>query len=225
MNEIDRTKFIPGDNSFVAGETIVLAGNASLWRDCFAAGLEREGYAVLPFATLASWHAVRGKHPSPSFVVVCEPNHNELSFVGRVGKSVIAIIIADPESGVNAAMLFNDGVQGIISSRTTFKTAMHAIRLVQSGGTFVSPEFLSNGEHRTEFGRILTQRQIDVVEALRQGKANKQIARDLNLRESTVKVHIRQIMRKLDAKNRTEIAVLANELREISRDSKENEPI
>jgi DNA-binding NarL/FixJ family response regulator len=32
-------------------------------------------------------------------------------------------------------------------------------------------------------------------------------------------------MRKLDAKNRTEIAVLANELREISRDSKENEPI
>ena len=122
-------------------------------------------------------------------------------------------------------MLFNDGVQGIISSGTTLKTAMHAIRLVQSGGTFVSPEFFAHGEHRTEFGRILTQRQIDVVEALRQGKANKQIARDLNLRESTVKVHIRQIMRKLDAKNRTEIAVLANELREISRESKENEPI
>jgi DNA-binding CsgD family transcriptional regulator len=38
-----------------------------------------------------------------------------------------------------------------------------------------------------------------------------------------VKVHIRQIMRKLDAKNRTEIAVLANELREISRNSDHEE--
>jgi DNA-binding NarL/FixJ family response regulator len=225
MNEIDRTKLISGDNSFVAGETIVLAGNTPLWRDCFAVSLKLEGYTVLPFATLASWYAVRDKHPCPSLVVVCEPKHNELSFVGRVGKNVIAIVIVDPEIGANAAMLLNDGVRGIISSGTTLKTAMHVIRLVQSGGTFVSPEFLSNGEHRTEFGRILTQRQVDVVEALRQGKANKQIARDLNLRESTVKVHIRQIMRKLDAKNRTEIAVLANELREISRGSKEEEPI
>jgi DNA-binding CsgD family transcriptional regulator len=127
------------------------------------------------------------------------------------------------EIGANVAVLLNDGVRGIISNGTTLKTALHAVRLVQSGGTFVSPELLSNGEHRTEFGGLLTQRQIDVVEALRQGKANKEIARDLNLRESTVKVHIRQIMRKLDAKNRTEIAVLANELREISRNSDHEE--
>jgi DNA-binding NarL/FixJ family response regulator len=45
-----------------------------------------------------------------------------------------------------------------------------------------------------------------VVEALRRGRANKIIAYELNLRESTVKVHIRNIMRKLHATNRTEVA-------------------
>jgi DNA-binding NarL/FixJ family response regulator len=223
MNGIDRTQRSFGQNSSAAGETIVLAGNVSLWRDCFAVSLELEGYAVLPFPTVASWHAVQSKYPAPSFVVICEPRQSELSLVARFVKNHVTIVIAGSEIGANVAVLLNDGVRGIISNGTTLKTALHAVRLVQSGGTFVSPELLSNGEHRTEFGGLLTQRQIDVVEALRQGKANKEIARDLNLRESTVKVHIRQIMRKLDAKNRTEIAVLANELREISRNADHEE--
>jgi DNA-binding NarL/FixJ family response regulator len=223
MNGIDRTQRSFGQNSSAAGETIVLAGNVSLWRDCFAVSLELEGYAVLPFPTVASWHAVQSKYPAPSFVVICEPRQSELSLVARFVKNHVTIVIADSEIGANVAVLLNDGERGHSSNGTTLTTALHAGRLVQSGGTFVSPELLSNGEHRTEFGGLLTQRQIDVVEALRQGKANKEIARDLNLRESTVKVHIRQIMRKLDAKNRTEIAVLANELREISRNSDHEE--
>jgi DNA-binding NarL/FixJ family response regulator len=48
------------------------------------------------------------------------------------------------------------------------------------------------------------------VEALRRGKANKIIAYELNMRESTVKVHVRNIMKKLKAKNRTEVAFLTN---------------
>ena len=57
----------------------------------------------------------------------------------------------------------------------------------------------------------LTARQIAVGEAIRQGKANKQIAYELDMRESTVKVHIRNIMKKLNAKNRTEVAVKIEE--------------
>jgi DNA-binding NarL/FixJ family response regulator len=50
------------------------------------------------------------------------------------------------------------------------------------------------------------------VEALQQGKPNKIIAYELNLCESTVKVHIRNIMKKLKATNRAEIA---NKVREM----------
>jgi DNA-binding NarL/FixJ family response regulator len=59
---------------------------------------------------------------------------------------------------------------------------------------------------------VFTARQSAVVEAVRHGKANKVIAYELNMRESTVKVHIRNIMRKLKARNRTEVAFLTNNL-------------
>lgn len=59
---------------------------------------------------------------------------------------------------------------------------------------------------------MFTVRQAEVVEALRKGKANKIIAYELKLRESTVKVHIRQIMKKLKATNRTEVACKLNSL-------------
>ena len=53
----------------------------------------------------------------------------------------------------------------------------------------------------------LTSRQLDVLALLRQGKSNKMIARDLGMREATVKVHVRQILRKLGASNRTQAAL------------------
>lgn len=55
----------------------------------------------------------------------------------------------------------------------------------------------------------LTPRQFDVLERLREGKANKLIARELHMTEATVKVHVRQIMRKFGATNRTQ-AVLCS---------------
>ena len=50
------------------------------------------------------------------------------------------------------------------------------------------------------------------MDALRRGKANKIIAYELNLRESTVKVHVRNIMKKLKATNRTEVAFKIRDL-------------
>jgi two-component system nitrate/nitrite response regulator NarL len=54
----------------------------------------------------------------------------------------------------------------------------------------------------------LTARQRAVLELLRRGETNKAIARRLGMREGTVKVHVRQIMRKFGVTNRTQIAVV-----------------
>jgi DNA-binding NarL/FixJ family response regulator len=54
----------------------------------------------------------------------------------------------------------------------------------------------------------LTARQKAVLELLRRGDTNKVIARRLGMREGTVKVHVRQIMRKFGVTNRTQIAVV-----------------
>ncbi|MCB5176728.1 response regulator transcription factor [Microvirga lenta] len=63
-----------------------------------------------------------------------------------------------------------------------------------------------------EHGGLLvtfTARETDVLAALQMGRSNKWIAHHLNLSENTVKVHIRHIMRKLRATNRTEAVVLS----------------
>ena len=81
------------------------------------------------------------------------------------------------------------------------------------------PEDSTVEEHttctRTKKGKSrivrLTARQHEVLEQLRDGKSNKVIARALNMTEATVKVHVRQIMRKLGASNRTQAAVCAVE--------------
>jgi DNA-binding NarL/FixJ family response regulator len=54
----------------------------------------------------------------------------------------------------------------------------------------------------------LTVREQDVYELLREGRTNKQIAQALVLSEVTVKVHVSNILRKLDVSTRTEAAVL-----------------
>ena len=56
---------------------------------------------------------------------------------------------------------------------------------------------------------LVTARELAVIRAIQKGKSNKVIAYELNMCESTVKVHVRNIMKKLKAKNRTEVAINA----------------
>ncbi len=55
----------------------------------------------------------------------------------------------------------------------------------------------------------LTPRQWEVLGLLGNGKSNKSIAKDLGMQETTVKAHIKQIMKKLNVENRTQAALFA----------------
>ncbi len=66
----------------------------------------------------------------------------------------------------------------------------------------------------------LTSRQVAVLAHLRQGKPNKIIAHDLRMSESTVKVHIRNIMRKMGATNRTQAVYKARQFYDVREDAR-----
>ncbi len=57
-----------------------------------------------------------------------------------------------------------------------------------------------------------TPRQLEVLRRVWRGKQNKLIAYDLNMCESTVKIHIRHIMKKLNARNRTQVVLLTRSI-------------
>jgi DNA-binding NarL/FixJ family response regulator len=65
---------------------------------------------------------------------------------------------------------------------------------------------------RAASGHQLTQRQWEVLNCLREGKSNKQIAYELGLSEGTVKIHVTAIFKSLGVKNRTQAVIVASEL-------------
>jgi DNA-binding NarL/FixJ family response regulator len=132
------------------------------------------------------------------------------------------VVLSDGEDFQNVLSILQSGTRGYISTAMTLDVAIEALWLVQAGGQFL-PATCIVGLGGSEAGsaavplrpravEIFTARQAAVVKALCQGKANKIIAYELKMKESTVKVHVRNIMRKLKAKNRTEVAYITNQL-------------
>ena len=119
----------------------------------------------------------------------------------------------DPEEAVTAARM---GLSAFIATSIDPQVALQAFALVINGGTYFPRDALLQAwepHHRASpdsaESSSLTPRQSQVLQSLRMGSPNKLIARDLSMRESTVKVHVREILRKLGARNRTEAALFA----------------
>ena len=106
--------------------------------------------------------------------------------------------------------------------KSSLDVAVAAIRLVKAGGTFAPAGGLMSSRQpapppsddiagRQGSGQF-TVRQLEVLDCLRKGEPNKIIAYKLKMGECTVKVHVRNIMRRLKARSRTEIAFLTKDL-------------
>jgi DNA-binding NarL/FixJ family response regulator len=131
------------------------------------------------------------------------PAHNPLA-------SVPVVVQSNDRPGHQVLGLLKSGVRGFIPNSVSSEVVVQALRLVCVGGTFVPLSCLhSLSDRAQEDGAgFLTGRQLQVAEAIRQGKPNKIIAYELSMCESTVKVHVRAIMKKLKARNRTEVAYI-----------------
>ncbi len=130
------------------------------------------------------------------------------------------VIISDFDGVEEIIDALTAGARGFIPANTSLGVVVEAIKVVRAGGTFVpascllaARKFVDGEKGRQEpYQQMFTARQALVVDALRLGKANKTIAYELNMCESTVKVHVRNIMKRLKARNRTQVAYLAGEL-------------
>lgn len=131
------------------------------------------------------------------------------------------IILSGAEAQQHTQDVLAAGASGFIPKSSTPAVMLSAIQLVLSGGTYVPPQALSaapatapgragtNARERAQ--AQLTDRQMQVLRLLAEGKPNKAICRELDIEEGTVKAHIATIFRVLDVTNRTEAASVARE--------------
>ncbi|MDP4023737.1 response regulator transcription factor [Methylobacterium sp. NEAU 140] len=135
----------------------------------------------------------------------------------RIG-SVSIIVMADSENATYILKVFQLGVRGYIPTTSSLNVVVQALRLISAGGTYMPANCMLNAlvkpavqvTEEPAQDEFFSPRQLSVARALRKGTPNKIIAYELNMCESTVKVHVRNIMKKLKAKNRTEVAYLTN---------------
>src|SRR5260370_14916881 len=125
------------------------------------------------------------------------------------------VVVSDTASSEEIMRIIGYGERGYIPTSMPYHLAVEAVRFVEAGGTLGEAGNLLAGRdrHKQPTGAsALTERQMKVVEAIGHGFANKQIAYKLKMSENTVKVHLRHIMKKLNVRNRTEIAIMTRRL-------------
>lgn len=133
-------------------------------------------------------------------------------------------IISDREESADILAAFRCGANGYIPTSTEPFVALQALSFVLAGGSFFPPNVLlakdrniapkaypqSEKMHANGVETMFSPSQLRVLNQLKEGQSNKLIARNLRLCEATVKLHVRQIMRKLGASNRTQVAIFCS---------------
>lgn len=100
------------------------------------------------------------------------------------------------------------GVQSYLTKDVLHDELIKAIRAVDAGGSYLSPNVRAALDAQPP-GPDLSAREVQVLELIVRGLANKQIAYTLNIAEHTVKNHVKNILSKLNVQDRTQAATAA----------------
>ncbi|WP_297773603.1 response regulator transcription factor [uncultured Roseovarius sp.] len=112
-----------------------------------------------------------------------------------------------------ARRALRSGAAGFVPKTLDPQSLISAVRQMARGEIYKPLEFLAPDVDENPLKSLkLTPRERDVLVGVSQGKSNKEIARDLDIQEVTVKLHLKTLSRKLGAKNRTHAAMLARDM-------------
>ena len=125
------------------------------------------------------------------------------------------LVAAECDDAEGARAILRSGARGFLPTSLGLKVLMGALERMRTGGTYVplalSERMLSGAVERKRHSPWpeLTRRQRDVLALISEGKSNKLIGDALNMTESTVKAHVKQIIKRLQVANRTQAALMA----------------
>ena len=106
------------------------------------------------------------------------------------------------------------GAAGFVPKTLAAKTLVNAVRFMAMGEKYAPIDFMTADDTTVApnpLAQKLSRHELQVLEGLSKGKSNKEIARDLDLQEPTIKLHVKTLYRKIGAANRTQAALIAKE--------------
>lgn len=210
--------------------TVALVGGRRLRELCLARFLEMSGIEI-KIGEVQRLHESLDSPEKPIDLVIIDTGDHTCSDRSIAGileqlweilPGVPFIVVSDREDWSAVFDALCHAIRAYFPSSLDPEILLETLRFVQKGGTFIPLETLMDvplrrrrsEARRTEL-RGLTPGEQRVLELLRKGKPNKIIARELNIEETTVKVHVRRILKKLNAANRTQAALVAQQMPDV----------
>lgn len=198
---------------------ILLADDQELVRDTIAAFLGREPDIEVAVAGDLPSAVDQIRRDGPFDLVLLDymmPGMNGLSGLGTVkalakGKPVAILSGSAPRAVAEQALA--EGAAGFLPKTMSTRSLVAAVRFMAAGEVYAPMRMMSerDADVPTVQGAQLTPREMDVLRRLCRGLPNKEIARELDLQEVTVKLHVKTLCRKINAANRTQAAMIAKD--------------
>lgn len=199
---------------------VLIADDHELVRDTLAMFLDIEGGITTHHAGSLEEALATLDQGEPFDLVLLDFNMPGMN--GLTGlKTVLAArpehrfaLISGEASRAIAEEALEMGAAGFIPKSLPAKSLVNAVKFMAMGEQYAPVDFMTAQESEPPphpLADQLTTRELQVLKGVTEGKSNKQIARDLDVQEPTVKLHIKTMYRKIGAPNRTVAALIARE--------------
>jgi DNA-binding NarL/FixJ family response regulator len=202
---------------------LVLIGASPLLRQCLSRAFSGSPYFEFSaISSIAAW-TLETEFPSGTLIIFFVAGDRKVRDVLAAARAANVMdedqpfaVLADCEETAEIMAAFECGARAYIPTSVTVEVMIEAIKLVIAGGTYCPTCILQHCGRRPD-ARLanvenLTPRETAVLKAVRLGLPNKVIAHDLGISESTIKVHVHRIMKKLKVQNRTQVAICGSQL-------------
>ena len=180
-----------------------IAGEINAQRDMIVVGEAADGETALSL--------FRMHRPDVTLLDIKLPGMNGLDCLAAIRKEfrhARIVVLTTATGDIQAARAFQAGAVGFLLKDTLRSELVNTVRLVHSGGRRI-PEEIANLIAEHAFEDALSEREIDVLRGVARGRSNKIIAHELAISEATVKNHLKNILSKLSADDRTHAVTIA----------------
>jgi DNA-binding NarL/FixJ family response regulator len=212
---------------------ILIVDDHALIRDALQGVLKKlqRGAVVLEAADCRQAMAAIENHPDISLILLdlTLPDSDGFSVLADLRErypAIAVVVLSGLQDRATVTKVLELGAVGFIPKSSRREIMLSAFQLIFAGSVYVPPEILSHEEVSqaapasqpdtrslvTAKEAGLSERQLEVLALMAQGKSNKIICRTLDLAEPTVKNHVTAILRALKVSNRTAAVIAVNEL-------------